>query len=358
VDSFLVVLHDCTDNKLLSRCAWVSLANGRTCVYDYACSVAHHIDVFQQALLNSQTNNLTICGINIDADNELPSARLHAPAVHFLGLLRVLTLLLGEHWDDSYEEIAEHAISMKDTSSAQLDWKPRLPSTRSLSPEEPSLLRLDILLTWVHERLEIDTFLGFQDWSIYLSEPYTRHPTLRALHIVMVSVGSSTRHRMMLITNSGDMLAHLKEEQDRSVETNGTDVTINPETQVAALLLASLTFIIEDVSQYIAHVMKLVQALVNLFQPRGLGSSLMTQDRICRHGAILHCLRCKSYCIFANATNGPRKPAAEMCYASLPSFDRNFQAKEISKTELTIANILLANSKITYNKSTTSERLS
>jgi hypothetical protein len=263
LNTFFMVLNDCTNEKLMSRCAWLSLADGRTCVYNYPDSIAHHLDTLQQELLRSRINSLTICGININSDKELEHlVWSRTVAVHFSVLLG---RLLQDRWGGSYEKIAELVVSMEDTSAKQLAWQPRLPSAIELSPEEPSLFAVDVLLNWVHERPEIDTFLGFEDWSIYLSEPYTRRPTLSALRVVMVTAKGSTKHRLMLITTSGGILAHLKQEQDHIIEANSADAIITTEDRIIKLLLASITLVITIIIQYISDVMKVIQSLVKDF---------------------------------------------------------------------------------------------
>jgi hypothetical protein len=353
LNSLFIALNDYTNKKLLNRCMWLSQADGRTIVYNYPDSIAHHLDTLQRELLRSRINCLTICGISINAEDEFEHVVWSRTlAVHFAALLE---RLLQDQWSGSYEKIAEFVASMEDTSAEQLTWQPRLPSAIALSPEKPSLFGIDVLLNWVQERPGIDTFLGFEDWSIYLSEPYTRRPILSALRIVMATSKGSTKHRLMLMTTSGGMLARLKKEQDQIIEANSTGATIVTEDQIVKLLLASIALVIDKTIQYISDVMKVLQALVkkSFSYP---GTSLMTHNRTCLRGRIPQCPRCSSYYIFASATNGRRKPATETFFKSPPSFNRTFRRKKTFKNRSTISNILLERSRAIYNRWTASER--
>jgi hypothetical protein len=75
----------------------------------------------------------------------------------------------------------------------------------------------------------------------------------------------STKHRLMLITTSGGILAHLKQEQDHIIEANSADAIVTTEDRIIKLLLASITLVITIIIQYISDVMKVIQALVKHF---------------------------------------------------------------------------------------------
>jgi hypothetical protein len=245
----------------------VSGLDGLTCKYHISdtnsnYSIAQNLDVFQQGLSDYQDRKLTLCAINVAADDEFeiftPSYQ-KTPA-HFLDLLRII---FSDRWPDFHQKIAETILQMQERPVSQLEWQPKLPSRTSVvEPRltDPSYSNLDIMLEWVHEHPKFEP-----DWSVYISEPHTRRPRVDALRLVALTTQGASDCRLMLFATSGEALERCKLGQDAAVHAKTLDHSMGTEKQVFESLLVSVDFIISEVSQYIAETVTATQELVSVF---------------------------------------------------------------------------------------------
>lgn len=150
----------------------------------------------------------------------------------------------------------------------------KLPSKQAFGNSAPhvedSLLGLDITLDWLPEHPKIDTFLGSQDWGIYISEPYKQRPTLTILRIVGVTAPGSACVRLALIVTSGMALQRLKNEYDLAVTSQEMAVYCSAQEHIFGVLLLALRFIISDIIAYIAGSVELVHGVVRFPRRRAM----------------------------------------------------------------------------------------
>ena len=262
LDKLHVALAISYDSKLLlNRHVWVSGLDGHTCDYQNTNSIAQNLDMFQQELPNSRDRKLTICAINVTADDEfevfLPSYQRNP--TRFKDLLDVI---LSDHWSDSCQRISDCMREVKHRPLSQRTWQPQLPSRTSVTQlplTEPSLCNLDLMLEWVHARPKFE-----QDWSLYVSEIHAQRPRVEALRFVALTAQGSADCRLMLIATSGEALERCKQEQDNAVKAKYIDATMRTEDQVLGSILASLDFIIAEVLRQITDTINVTRKLVSL----------------------------------------------------------------------------------------------
>lgn len=255
--------HD--TKPLLERCVWSSTASGSTCTCSNDVSIAENLDSFQQELSDGADRKFNFCAINISSDLGLYVpwyvSLQTPPATHFQSLLKII---FEDRWPRFYAELLELKEQHEKRQPPQLVWDLQLPSKSKSPPHDArSLKGLDISLEWLNRPVEVETLFWLFDWSIYVSEPYTRRPIHDVLRIVDLTLGDSDKHRITLITTSGDALVGLKHAHDRAV----TAGTINPQSEVKdpliGAMVAYLEAIILNVTNYLEGSVKLMQRLVS-----------------------------------------------------------------------------------------------
>jgi len=252
------------DKKQLTKCVWVSTVEERTCIYSDRNTIAENLDIFQKGLSAAKDCPFSLFAVNVNAGCDFEWYYRRVPTrVYFLELVRII---VRDHWLESDIRIAQTIRYVRTTSTSQLEWESKLPSDISLHETshcgEPSILGLDITLEWLHDHPEINKLVGFRDWSIDITEPYTRRPNLDILRIVDVTAPDSTEYRIALVTTSGDALECLKEAHDRAMRMRVIDLSSDADDQMFKSLIASFRVVILIVCRYIKGSAKVAQDLV------------------------------------------------------------------------------------------------
>jgi hypothetical protein len=251
---------------LLDRHVWVTVTDGHTCVYNDLNSIAQNLDVFQHALSRANEQKITCCAISADVDGLKTSPTSWGPE----SLRGLLAVILEDRWPNMSAEILRYVGAVRDRTLPQLAWKPQLPSRSSAadsSLKEPSLCDLDIVLEWVYKCPKLETFLGSQDWSIYISEPYANHPRVEALRIVVCGDQDSGVYRQLLIATCCDTLKRLKKSHDAAVDNGTIEMSSAIAEQVYGSLSSSLHVITSEIGQYIEASVRLIHELVGRLFP-------------------------------------------------------------------------------------------
>lgn len=190
-----------------------------------------------------------------------------SPTEHFRVLLRSI---LQDHWPSQDLAITALVQEVRSKSPSQLDWRLRLPSEADsidiVDNLEPSLRGFDITLEWLRACPTFETFLGSHDWSIYISEPYTQRPKLEVLRSKDITAESSSNRRTVLITTSGDTVAHLKRQHDLAAEANVVSHLQSAGVQMLVSFLACLSTVIAEIRTYVEDSRRLLHELVGDFR--------------------------------------------------------------------------------------------
>jgi hypothetical protein len=261
LEQYHLMLALSPDSKsVLNRHVWVSGPDGFTSKYSFTNTIAQNLDVFQQGLSNHQDRKLILCAINAGAHDDfdifVPSYQRNP--VQFLHLLRII---FSDRWPDWDKEIEKYTRQMRARPVSKLEWKPQLPSRTAIAQPpstEPSLCDLDISLQWVHEHPKVE-----QDWTLYISEPHARRPTVDTLRLVALKAQGPDHYRLLLFATSGEALERYKQAHDDAVHAGTIDQPMGTEVQALELLLVSVAFIISEVSRYIAETVEATQQLVS-----------------------------------------------------------------------------------------------
>lgn len=255
--------HD--TKKLLERCVWSSTASGGTCTCSNDVSIAENLDTFQQELSDAANRDLTFCAINIGSDLGLYVpwyvSLQTSPATHFQSLLKII---FEDRWPDFYQRLLKLKVQHEKRQPPQLVWDLQLPS--KFEPplhDARSLKGLDISLEWLNRPSEVETLFHLFDWSIYVSEPYTRRPIHDVLQIVDLTGASSDKRRIALITTSGDALVSLKRAHDQAAEGWAQHSQPEVEERLVGAMVAYLEAVVLNVTHYLQGSVKLVQRLVS-----------------------------------------------------------------------------------------------
>jgi hypothetical protein len=266
----LAEFHDALSVKrdtriLLERCVWSGTASGSTCTCSNDISIAENLDNFQQGLSEGADLELAFCAINISSDLGLYVpwyiSLQTPPAVHFQGLLKII---FEDRWPGFYGKFLEVKLQHEKRQPPQLVWDLQLPSkSKPPSHDARSLKGLDISLEWLNKPSGVETLFWSFDWSIYVSEPYNRRPTHEILQIVDLTVGASDKHRVTLITTSGDALVSLKRAHDQAVNAWPKNSPAEVEERLTDAMMAYLEAVVLNVTHYLQGSVKLVQRLVS-----------------------------------------------------------------------------------------------
>lgn len=143
-----------------------------------------------------------------------------------------------------------------------LVWQPSLPSKPTNDTPLHAFHRLDLRLEWPEERPQLDTLFGFQDWSIYVWQPYNQRPRMTIARITNVTADGSQEFRLVMITTSGMAMKALKREPDELVESQAINVSSTIQDQLLVSILAAVRVIVSDVVEYMKRSIKLVQQIV------------------------------------------------------------------------------------------------
>jgi hypothetical protein len=270
----LAWFHNALSNKhdiemLLERCVWSSTASGSTCPCSRDVSIAENLDSFQQELLDGANRDLTFCAINTSTDLGLSVpwyVSLQTPPVaHFRNLLKIV---FESRWPGFQENLSGFMTRHQTRQPPQLTLDLQLPSKRTSALHTArSLKGLDISLEWLSKPSGVETLFWSFDWSIYVSEPYSRRPTQDVLQIVDVTVKNSDKHRMVLTATSGEALIGLKRAHNQAVKDGAIDPKSAVEEQLTGAVRAYLGAVVSNVTQYIKGSIELVQSLVSCRTP-------------------------------------------------------------------------------------------
>jgi hypothetical protein len=261
-------VHD--EEILLEECVWVGTANGQTCAYSAENAIAQNLDTFQEALRATAGCDLTLCVININAGNNfepfVPWTVLDTipQATHARQLIE---LILQDRWPETCTAIEEDVAQLKARPPPQLAWNIELPSGRGpsngMSHGKPSLFGFDVTLEWPCDCPQIDTLLGSQDWSIYVSESYNQRPSLQVLRMKDDIVQESGSYRLMMFASFGSTTKHLKRRYDDAVVSGTIDVASPAEFQMLNSLLIAIRAVIIETGRHIEGSVNLIQQLVS-----------------------------------------------------------------------------------------------
>lgn len=101
---------------------------------------------------------------------------------------------------------------------------------------------------------------------MYISEPYTQRPKLELLRLKDITAESSSNRRVVLITTSGDTLAHLKSQHDLAAEANVVSHLQSAGGQLLDSILTCLSNVIAEIRTYVEDSRRLLHELVGDFR--------------------------------------------------------------------------------------------
>lgn len=237
---------------------------------------------------------MTICAINLNTDADFehlvsPSLLGHVPVLlhEYLEDLKrlwlrrrlptfkdLLSLIFEECWSSCATRITDvvRETSERATTPPQLAWTLTFPSKTdapdtSLQNDSVSCLlpfqSLDVEFEWISEPPALETFLGFHDWNIYISQPYARRPTIEILRFVDLTAQGSSNGQFVLATTSHHPLERLKDDINAAVRTKAIDVS-SPNIEdviygyVVVFIAAVLSFATRSFLQSVARAQELV----------------------------------------------------------------------------------------------------
>lgn len=276
--TYLNYLSANRDGNIMDGWTWLTLRDGgirRS--YQMESSLAENLENFQHELPDITDSTFVLCAMTAGVQERhepfrIPYRHKAFLPTHERAALPFLRLILADRWPHSADRIKVARREMLNRLSPQLSWKLDLPSLRNqtelIQQSTPGWHQLDIELEWANEPPDLDTFLGQRDWSIYISQPYTRRPALHVARILNVTPLESANERAVLIANSSHALGLAKRIYEALGTSNAVCSRSNTDDRVYGLLLTFCEAIVLEVVSYlelsVAAIHKLVSKLLYL----------------------------------------------------------------------------------------------
>ncbi|OQO06471.1 hypothetical protein B0A48_08254 [Cryoendolithus antarcticus] len=140
--------------------------------------------------------------------------------------------------------------------STTQQWVPVLPSSARCPGSGPQAQvahqGIDVVFPWMHEPPEafLSSVLGFQDWNIYVMEPFVSRPILSTLRLRDVTEEGSSTRRFAVLASSAQMLHSMRTSYRKSVVGPVLDIDRDADAYLLAVVLSCVTAIRDSVCNY------------------------------------------------------------------------------------------------------------
>ncbi|KAK6433118.1 hypothetical protein LTR95_010707 [Oleoguttula sp. CCFEE 5521] len=140
--------------------------------------------------------------------------------------------------------------------STTQQWVPVLPSSARCHESGPqaqvAYQGIDVVFTWMYQPPEafLSSVLGFQDWNIYVMEPFVSRPILSTLRLRDVTEEESSTRRFAILASSAQMLRLMRTSYRKSVVGPVLDTDRDADAYFLAVVLSCVTAIRDSVCNY------------------------------------------------------------------------------------------------------------
>lgn len=252
-------LRATTNTSLLEDAIWLTDIDGKPCPGLRCDNTALGLDALQRQMLVSASCKTMICALNAGMGTISPHLGLRLRTLVSKAEVPTIEALIWEilrqSWPNTDLPVTDAMQSIRD--QRPTTWQPRLPSR---APVIDSVL--DISFQWLHKAPPLDKYLGFHDWSLYISEPFAKRPCMDTVRVLDVTSTRSQNRRIAVIASSGRSLSDVRLQYETCVKHASSSEVLESQWQI--ILCTVLSVARADTAAYIEQAAQRLDQIVSL----------------------------------------------------------------------------------------------